>query len=82
MPAPVAPRQQLRMVWPQHLLNTPPTVAIHPAYELRTYQPGDEAGWFKLMKLAGFGLWDMARLQQSTLATLLPEGWFFAILLN
>jgi mycothiol synthase len=78
-PRPETPRQQLRMVWPRHLLNTPPSVHIHPAYELRTYRPGDEAGWFTLMELAGFGHWEQARLQESTWATILPAGWFFAV---
>jgi mycothiol synthase len=76
-PSPQPP--QLRMVWPRPFLQTPPTVTIHPAYELRTYRPGDEAGWFRLMELAGFGIWDAERLHSSLFATILPEGWFFAV---
>lgn len=73
------PRQQLRMVWPQQRLQSPPAVVVHPAYELRTYRPGDEADWYKLMDLAGFGLWDAARLHESTFGTILPNGWFLAV---
>jgi mycothiol synthase len=72
------PRQQLRMLWPKHLLNRPPRVQVHPDYELRTYQPGDEGEWFKLMDLAGFGVWDDERLRSSTFDTILPNGWFLA----
>jgi mycothiol synthase len=78
-PAAETPRPQLRMVWPQHLLDAPPSVTIHPDYELRTYHPGDEAGWYVLMELAGFGLWDEARLHESTFNTILPAGWFLAV---
>lgn len=78
-PTPETPRQQLRMIWPRELLHAPPAVSIHPDYDLRPYRPGDEAGWFTLMALAGFGVWDVARLHESTFATILPEGWFFAV---
>jgi mycothiol synthase len=72
------PPPQLRMVWPQHLLDAPPDLRLHDEYDLRPYQPGDEAAWFRIMELAGFGVWDQERLQP-TLRTILPDGWFFAI---
>ena len=72
--------QQLRMVWPQDRLHAPPAVTVHSDYDLRVYRPGgeDEAGWYRLMELAGFGLWDEDRLAP-LLARILPNGWFFAV---
>ena len=72
------PPQQLRMVWPRQRLTDPPEVRVHPDYELRTYRPGDEVGWIRVMDLAGFGLWDMERLT-ATMQTILPNGWFLAV---
>jgi len=71
---------QLQMVWPPARLQSPPPVTVHPDYELRTYRPGgeDEASWYRLMELAGFGLWDAERLAP-LLARILPNGWFFAV---
>jgi mycothiol synthase len=77
-PDDIEPKQQLRMVWPQHLLDASPGVRVHPDYELRTYQPGDEPGWFQVMDLAGFPGWGYEKLAP-TLATILPDGWFLAI---
>jgi len=75
-----APPQQLRMLWPNDRLQSPPPVTIHSDYELRVYRPGgeDEAGWYRLMELAGFGIWDEARLAP-IFARILPNGWFFAV---
>ena len=42
-------RPQLQMVWPEHLLNTPPVVRLADGYSLRTYRPGDEPRFFRLM---------------------------------
>lgn len=72
--------EQLRMLWPTDRLHLPPTPTIHPDYDLRTYRPGgeDEAGWYRLMELAGFGVWDEARLAP-IYARILPRGWFFAV---
>lgn len=41
---------QLRMVWPEHLLSSPPHVLLPSGYSLRTYQPGDETRFFKVME--------------------------------
>lgn len=46
--------QQLKMVWSEHLLNSPPEVYVPTGYTLRTNQPGDEPGFYKVMDLAGF----------------------------
>jgi len=70
--------QQLRMAWPQSLLDSPPEIRLHTNYTLRTYQPGDEPGFFHIMTLAGFTGWDLERLSP-TLATILPDGWFLIV---
>lgn len=45
---------QLRMVWLEQLLNTPPAVRLPSGYSLRTYRPGDEPRFYKVMELAGW----------------------------
>jgi mycothiol synthase len=72
------PKQQLRMVWPQRLLQTPPALCLHPDYDLRTYRPGDEPQWIHVMALAGFDGWDDERVR-TTMARILPDGWFMAL---
>ncbi|MBW7881827.1 MAG: GNAT family N-acetyltransferase [Caldilineaceae bacterium] len=69
---------QLEMVWPARLLNTPPVVKLPEGYALRTYRPGDEARFYRVMKLAGWPEWDNETLQP-WLARILPAGWFMAI---
>jgi mycothiol synthase len=69
------PRQQLRMLWPAHLLDSPPPLHVASGYILRTYQPGDEPGFFKVMDQAGFTNWDDERLAP-WLLRILPDGWF------
>lgn len=51
---------QLRMVWPEHLLDAPPAMELPSGYYLRQYQPGDEPRFFRVMELAG---WDGEKLQ-------------------
>jgi mycothiol synthase len=65
------------MRWPEHLLAAPPAVALPPGYALRTYRPGDEPRFYKLMGLAGWPGWNDERLQPS-LSRILPGGWFMA----
>ena len=72
------PKQQLKLVWPQHLLNSPPTVHVPTGYTLRTYQPGDESGFYKVMDLAGFKDWDDDTLRP-WLLKILPDGWFLIV---
>lgn len=69
------PEKQLQMVWPKHLVHSPPDVNPPSGYELRTYKSGDEPGFFKVMALAGFQGWDAEALQP-WLARILPNGWF------
>lgn len=72
------PYTQLQMVWPEPLLDTPPTVQLPPGYTLRTYQPGDELRFYEVMALAGWPGWNDAKLQP-WLLRIVPEGWFMVI---
>ena len=69
------PQQQLRMVWPAHLLDSPPVEKLIPGYTLQVHQPGDEAGFYRVMELAGFHGWDDETLRP-WLQRILPDGWF------
>ncbi len=70
--------EYLQMVWPQHLLGSPPAVILPPGYALRTYQPGDEPGFYQLMALVGFSEWNNAYLTE-WMGRILPESWFMAV---
>jgi len=72
------PNIQVQMIWPEHLFNSPPTVRSTSGYRLRTYQPGDEPRFYKIMELAGWPGWDDEKLKP-WLYRILPEGWFMAI---
>lgn len=69
---------QLRMVWPERLLDAAPAVRLPAGYELRTYRPGDEPRFFEVMALAGWPGWDDEKLRPWA-ARLLPYGWFMAV---
>jgi len=71
-------RPQLQMVWPEHLLNAPPVPRLAAGFGLRTYRPGDEPRFFRLMELAGWPGWDNERLRPSR-SRILPDGWFMAV---
>lgn len=75
--APVKPTQ-LQMIWPRERLRARLTAKAPRGYELRTYQPGDEAGFFQLMELAGFGGWNQETLKP-WLLKILPDGWFMIV---
>jgi mycothiol synthase len=66
------------MVWPERLLARPPAVVLAPGYRLRAYEPGDDEGWFRLMRLAFGEEWDGERLAP-WLARILPDGWLFVV---
>jgi mycothiol synthase len=70
--------QQLQMMWPKDRLNDPPTWTVPDGYTLRTYRPGDEDGYIRIMKLAGFNYWDLKYIH-GVLDTSLPEGLFFIV---
>lgn len=56
------PYQQLRMVWPDALLDQRPVPRVAPGYLLRAYSPGDEPRFCQVMALAGWPGRDDARL--------------------
>ena len=47
-------------------------------YAVRTYRPGDEPRFYRVMALAGFEGWDEERLRHP-FNHLLPDGWFMAV---
>lgn len=70
-------RPQLRMVWPPRRIHQPPDVIPPHGYAIRTYRPGDEEEFYKVMRLAGWPGWNADTLQFS-LSRILPSGWFMA----
>ena len=71
-------KEGLQMVWPGSLLNSPPEVHVPIGYTLRTYRPGDEASFYRLMDLAGFKDWDDEVLRP-WFSMILPGGWYFIV---
>jgi mycothiol synthase len=72
------PVPQLEMVWPERLIGVPPIIWLPPGYLLRTYQPGDEVRFRRVMELSGWPGWDQEKLKP-LLARILPEGWLMAV---
>ncbi len=73
-----APYRQLQMIWPERLMDRPPTPQLPEGYELRPYEDADEAGYLELMARAGFDNWDGDRLA-SMLRRALPGGLFVVV---
>ena len=71
-------KEQLKMIWPADLLNSPPAVHVPNGYTLRTYKPGDEEGFYAVMDLAGFRGWNEEVLRP-WFAHILPDGWFLIV---
>jgi mycothiol synthase len=69
---------QLQMVWPEHLLTTPPAVQLPPDYTVRTYREGDERRFYEVMDLAGWPGWDDEKLRP-WLMRIVPEGWYMVV---
>ena len=69
---------QLCMVWPEQLLQAPPTPQPLSGYHLRLYEPGDEEPFCTVMAEAGWPGWDKERLQ-SWVARIVPDSWFMAL---
>ncbi len=69
------PRDQLQMIWPEGLLDAPPTPNVPSGYELRQYRPEDKEAYLKLMHRVGFSYWNEEMLDQM-LAAALPGGFF------
>jgi mycothiol synthase len=73
-----APYHQLRMILPQHLLNSPPQIQLPVGYSLRTYLPGDATRFFEVMSIAGWQGWNDEKLKPGV-ARILPDGWFMIV---
>ncbi|HNS49089.1 MAG TPA: GNAT family N-acetyltransferase [bacterium] len=67
------PRPQLQMVWRG---DRPERPRRPDRYRLRSYRPGDEAGYVELMRSAGFQDWDRAA---EVLRRAIPEGLLFLV---
>ncbi len=70
--------RQLQMVWPPSRLRSPPAIVVPSGYALRTFQPGDEARFFEIMRLSGWSDWNEKRLGP-LLPRIVSEGWFLAV---
>ncbi|MEW6751253.1 MAG: GNAT family N-acetyltransferase [Candidatus Latescibacterota bacterium] len=57
------PPQQLSMLARPQADHLPP-VELPAGYELRAYRPGDEAGWARVLRLAGFREWSAAQCRE------------------
>lgn len=69
---------QLRMIWPRHLLGTPPEAALPAGYRLHFGRPGDEPHFFQLMARVGWPGWDAAHFQRWQ-PRIVPQGWFVVV---
>jgi mycothiol synthase len=72
------PYIHLQMIWPEQRLNAPPAVNLSPGYALRTYRPGDEPRFYKVMELAGWHGWNDEKLQP-WIVRIPPESWFMIL---
>jgi mycothiol synthase len=71
------PKQQLQMLWPEHLLASLPEPVLPPGYGLRTFVPEDEPSYLNLMGLAGFPSGENA--MPGYLSRALPHAFFLSI---
>ena len=69
------PQEQLQMIWPQRLLESPPTPAVPDGYRLRSFRAEDKAAYLQVMAKAGFEGWDDDHLRKA-LDKVLPDGFF------
>lgn len=70
---------QLRMI--RRNLDDLPEVELTSGYEIRTYRPGDEAAWAKIMN-SGIGAdWTAEKCSEALISKsqFLPDGLFFAV---
>jgi mycothiol synthase len=78
-PAPEPPKPpELQMVWPPARRLEGLAWTLPEGFELRPYQPGDEAAFFALMDRAGFPGWNLVEFQ-SWLQKILPGGFVFVV---
>jgi len=71
-------RQQLQMLLPEGALASLPPAIAADGYDIRAFEPGDEAGHITVMRSATFDGWNEDQLQAALLKTL-PDGMFLAI---
>jgi mycothiol synthase len=69
------PYQQLHMVWPKRLLDSPPVPVVPKGYVLRQYRPKDLKQYIDLMAGAGFTGWTEQQVN-NMIRNLLPDGFF------
>ncbi len=71
--------EQLRMLWPKALLNTPPTPVLPAGYVMRFYDPQrDLPAYLDLMHGAGFAFFN-EKLVDEVLSSVLADGFFLAV---
>ena len=70
--------KQLRMIWPERLLSSPPRPQVPEGYLLRCYRDADEAGYLELMTKAGFERWNHERVA-AIVQKVLPDGFFVIV---
>lgn len=73
-----APVEQLQMIWPERLLDSPPVAKVHQDYLLRCYTDADQGEYLEVMAKAGFEDWNPRRLT-GALSKVLPEGLFVIV---
>ena len=66
------------MLWSMDRQISPSCDQSPSGYTLRTYQPGDEPGFYLLMDAAGWPGWDDEKLRP-WLYRILPGGWFMLV---
>ena len=71
-------QEQVQMVWVPCRQASAARIQLPAGYFIRTYRPGDEESFFRLMESVGWTGWDEARLRP-WLYRILPGGWFFAV---
>lgn len=69
---------QLQLVFDQRRTIDPTWLETPAGYSLRTYRPGDEAGFYRVMAGAGWPGWDDQRLEPWK-ARMLPKCWFLVV---
>ena len=70
--------EQLQMIWPEEKLRALPAVLLPSDYTMRTWQPGDDDEFVRLMQLAGFDGWNLDSLRNAKNSAL-PDGIFLAV---
>ena len=66
------------MIFPPDKLGELPPVSLPNGYALRTYQPGDDGDFIRLMQSAGFESWN-EESRRGALRAALPEGIFLIV---